>query len=224
MITNSKSSNKNISSELFSIILGEAGKGTTWAMVFCLGIIAAYLNYGKSYLDANINPFYHDLLVLTLAVVTVFTVGCVLHMIFIGDKSDRELRRDLRRQNDEVFKFIASSQTRLCELQSAALRCSGLIRPHNLENINQLRRIISALHQRCIHIRDLLVSKDKIDLIDAHELLSEPLTIIEDCISSLIGSNPIAPIPSDEVVSTIETLTHEVETDLRRIELKQRAA
>jgi hypothetical protein len=224
MTTNSKSSSKNVTREMFSVIIGEAGKGTTWAMVFCLGVIAAYLKYGKNYLDANINPFYHNLLVLTLAVVTVFTVGCVLHMIFIGDKSDRELCRDLRRQNDELFKFIAGSQTRLCELQSAALRCSGLIRPHNLENINQLRRIINALHQRCIHIRGLLSSRDKIDLIDAHELLSEPLTVIEDCMSSLIGSNPIPPISADEVVSTIETLTHEIETDLRRIELKQRAA
>lgn len=193
-------------------------------MVACLAVIAFYLKYGKAYLDSNLAPFYHNLIVLTLAMATVFTVGCVLHMIFIGDRSARELRSELRKKNEAAAVFIAYAQKRICELHPEVLRHVSHIRPRSMENISQARRIIHALNQRTEEIRALLASNDKIDIIDAHELLGQPLIIVENCVNSLIGAEPLPPIEADQVISTVEQMFEEIEADLKRIAIRRRAA
>ena len=73
----------------------ESGKGTTWSMLFCLCAITLYLKGGNELLDAYVPLRYHTPILLTLAILTFFTLGCALHMIFLGEKSVPELRKSL---------------------------------------------------------------------------------------------------------------------------------
>ncbi len=96
----------------------ESGKGTVLAMLLCIAAITAYLKVGRVWIEANVPHFYGSIVLLMLAVITVFTLGCALHMIFIGDKSGRELRKDIKRQTDELYRFIASTDKRIHELEA----------------------------------------------------------------------------------------------------------
>lgn len=196
---------------------GEVGSATLWAMLFCTASLIAYLKIGRAFLDTHVPPFYHLLIVLTLAIVTIFTLGCSIHMIFMGDKSTRYLRRDLLKQTEELARFVIQSKKRIRDYEAEALRQAGNIRPHCLDCIGQARRIVNALGRRGDEVRKLLATRNKLDLIDAHGLLRKELVITENCMDSLIGMDPLPAVPADEWFSTVENLCEQIDMGFKRL-------
>ncbi len=201
-----------------------SNSGTTWAMLLCFALIGFYLTHGKQYLNTSVHPFYHILIVSTLAIITIFTLGCVLHMLLIGDKPIDELAHELQQQNNDLLDYATHTHYRLKELERAVKQNIALIRPRSAESLSQLRRIITALAQRTETVKQLLLTDNNINIISAHELLTSDLVISEHCLHSLIPDSPLAPIKADQLLASIESMIHEIETDLRRVELKQKRA
>ncbi|MCB0324684.1 MAG: hypothetical protein KDD69_13975 [Bdellovibrionales bacterium] len=195
----------------------EAGKGTVWAMLLCIAAITAYLKGGQIWLTAHLSPFHHILLLLTVGVITLFTVGCALHMVLVGDKSRRELRKDLKRQIDELYSFVAESQTRIQELETRTMRHAGVIRPRGINSLGAARRIVAAIRRRADEVNALLSTRNKYDLIDAHELLCQELDVTENAVDSLIGADPIPTLRPEEWLPTVSSLCEQVDAEIERV-------
>lgn len=195
----------------------EDGKGTVLAMLLCIGAITAYLKVGRLWLDANIPHFYGNIILLMLAVVTLFTLGCALHMIFIGDKSGRELRKDLKRQTSELYEFVRASEERIEELESNTVHYAGVIRPSGITSLSTARRIVSAIARRADEVNKLVASKNKYNLIDAHDLLNRPLRVGENAMDSLIGADPIPPLDPEVWFQTVDELCEKTGQEIERV-------
>jgi hypothetical protein len=192
----------------------EEGKGTVWAMLLCTMVTAFYLKGGKALVDSHIDPTFHLILIMIFAVITVFTIGCAIHMIFVGDRSNRELKRELVEQSDAIDNFIAAAQTKIRTFETQALHYSGVIRPQALEKVGYVRRIINALQRRNEAIKQLLSSQNAASLFDAYELSCKKLEIVENALDSLIGASPVPPIEAGEWFLVIEQAFDEIEIDL----------
>ena len=195
----------------------EQGKATTWAMLICVAAIAAYIKFGREFFNSTLAPIYHTLIVATLAVLALFTLGCVVNMILVGDKSYRQLRKDLKSQVSDLRAFLIEAQTRTAELDALASRYAHTLRPSSRENLNQAKRITSALAVRAEEVMQFIDSGRKVDIIDAFELLNSDLSVIENCMDSLIGSNPIPALSPDVWLPTIRNLLDSVVVDLERV-------
>lgn len=192
----------------------EKGKGTVWAMLLCTILAAFYLKGGRAFIDSHVNPTFHLILIMIFAVMTVFTIGCVIHMIFVGDRSNRELKKELVEQSNAIDNFIAEAQTKIRTIEGQALLYSGVIRPQALEKVGYVRRIINALQRRNEVIKQLISSKTSAGIFDAYELSCKKLDIVENALDSLIGANPVPPIEPGEWFLVIEQAFDEIEIDL----------
>lgn len=210
--------NTNNNQALESLSVNSEGKATTTAMLLCVAAVTCYLKVGREYCEVSLQPFYHTLVLLTLAIVTAFTLGCALHMVFIGDRSSRELRRDLNRQIAELISFVSHSLKRIRKLEADSL-LSPSVRPSTTEDLNQVRRIVAAIGRRAEKVSNLLKTRDQLDLIDASDLINQELEITENCMESLIGAEPIAPLAPEEWFHTVESMCNEIERDLLRVRI-----
>jgi hypothetical protein len=214
---NAKMKRSNKAPAAPALLADETGKGTVLAMLFCIAVIGAYIKVGRVWLDANVPPFYATILLLMIGVITLFTLGCALHMIFIGDKSGRELRRDLKKQTDQLYSFVAESEKKIHSLEAETIQHAGYIRPSGITSLNSARRIVAAIGRRADEVNKLLASRSKYDLIDAHELLNQPLRIVENAMDSLIGSDPIPPLDPADWFQTVEGLCENIGAELQRV-------
>ncbi len=194
-----------------------SGRGTTWALFFCLAATIWYLKIGQPFFAEHLAPIHHTLVLITLGIIVLFTIGCCLQMILMGDKTNGQLRRDLRRQVQELEAFVNDSTKQIREYEALALQNVRCIRPGCLNAIGNNRRIISALQKRALDIRTLLASRNQIDLIDAYELLNQNLEVVENCVDTLIGADPIPPIEPNKWLATVEALFKQIDGDLQRI-------
>lgn len=219
MSVGSEEMNANNSKATISefLIENEAGKGTVWSMLFCTIAIGAYLKVGRAWLLEHAAPFHHSVLVLTVGIITIFTLGCALHMIFVGDKSARQLRRDLKRQVEELNQYVAASQKRIQEIETRVVHHVGVIRPYAINSLGSARRITNAIKRRAAEVSDLLASRSRYDLIDAHELLMADLDVRESAVESLIGSDPLPRLAPEEWLPNVEHHCAIIEQELERI-------
>ncbi len=195
----------------------ESGKGTVLAMLICIGAITAYLKVGQIWIEANLPEFYGGLVVQMLAVITVFTLGCALHMLFIGDKSGRELKKDLKKQISELYHFVSDVEKRISDLESTTMTHAGAIRPNGITSLTTARRIARAIARRADDVSTLLTSRNKYNLIDAHELLSKPLRVTENAMDALIGADPIPALEPEEWFQTVEALCDQTDEEIERV-------
>ena len=170
-------------------------------------------------MDLNVQPYYHKVILLTFAIITLFTFGCALHMIFVGDRSARELRRDIQKQIALLTSFVVSETRRLQKLEGELLPHTALIRPRTFDSLNQARRILAAIARRINEINRLLATKNEYDLMDAHEILNRRLVVTENALESLIGAEPLPPLEREAWIGTIEAMCHAIEADLLHVRL-----
>ncbi len=186
-------------------------------MLLCVVLISAYLKIGRAIIEVSLSPVYHTLIIACLATLSIFTLGCSIHMMFCGDRSTKEIKRDVKRQIKELANFTESAKVRIRGLQTNTQTYDAIVRPRDKAALATANRILSAIDRRIDKVEEMINSRSSIKTIDAYELLNEDLSVIEDCVESLIGDDPIPPLPPEEWIPSVVTLLESVDTGLRRI-------
>ena len=205
-----------LSNQHFDLQRSEAGAGTLWAMLFCLIAVFIYLRGGQAYLLENVDPIYHVVVIVSLAVAAFFTIGCTLHLIIKGDKSTRRLRREMKNEIVDLEKFVVFARGRIDALNDEAAQRYATFRPHGRVSLEMAQRIVNAIERRAHDLNMLLTSNNKFDIIDAHELLEAHLEVVENCVDSLIAGDPIKPLPREAWFDVVDELISEVDIELER--------
>jgi hypothetical protein len=201
-------------------ITGEEGKTTIWAMLISLVMIVGYIFVGQDFLLEHASPTLHALAVIIVAVVTIFSLGCGLHMALVGDRSDREIRRDIKNRVLELSDFVDFSRERITQFEGQAKFHMHAIRPIGLECLAQARRITNAIAERIAETNTLIHSSKTVDLIEADELMGKELILNSNSVNALIGTAPIPPIPKEEWIPTVSRLLDKVDIEIEKVTKK----
>jgi hypothetical protein len=196
--------------------LDESGKGTVWAMLFSLALIFAYLSHGQAFLSEHTAPIIHGLFLIVLAIITVFSLGCGLHMALVGDRSDKEIRTNLRNQLIELSDYLEFAGERIKQYENQSRFYITQIRPIGIDCLRQARRVLQAIGHRIDETNALLQSNKAIDLVEADELMNKDLILSDNCMNSLIGTNPLPPIAPEEWIPTVNRLLNKADLEIRR--------
>ncbi len=203
-------------SRIQNLVRNEVGSINTVSMLLCIIAIAAYLKGGKEALEAQVPAFYHILLLILLGVVTIFTVGCELHVLLLGEKSARQIRRELSRQLKRLARFTKSSRERINAIEGRAEYTAGLLRPNAYENMSHLKQLLTGLERRITKVHGLIQSNKKQDVYEAASLIGAELSPFESCTDSLIDSRPLPPLEADQWIPTVEQLLSSLEFEAVR--------
>ena len=199
------------------VVSSESGKAISWAILLSAGIAGAYLNGGREYLEKALPPFYHMMVLMGLAFVCIASLGCGLHLFFLGGSSTRELKRTLKGQNDALLQLIRESDALIRGMETDLGRCALKLSPRGLDCLAMGRRVVRALDRRATEIDELLSTSSHIDLIDAEELSRKKLIISENAMDSLIGSDPVPPLAPEEWVPSLKRVFTEIENEKRKL-------
>ena len=202
----------------------ESGKAIIWAVMFCAAMWGAYFKYGKAYMDANLSHLMSAMVIAVLGILSLFALGCALHLLFIGGQSVRSTRKNLHQQVKELDSFVQDACARVRQIEADLSRNVVQLRPRTLDSLSMARRILRPLSQLVSDVKDLVRSGNKIDVIDADEMLRRKLVIVENAMDALIGADPVPPLAPEEWVPTITRLLGEVEEEFRLYQLPQQAA
>jgi hypothetical protein len=197
-------------------IKSESGKAISWAILLCAAVYGGYINGGKEYLDTHLTPFYHMMVLMGVVCVCIAALGCGLHLMFLGGKSNKELRKMLRAQHAALLELVRESETAIHSLEADLGRCSLRLTPRGLDCLALGRRIARALDRRTSEIGELLQSGDAIDLIDADELSRKKLIITENAMDALIGSDPVPPLAPEEWGPSLKRIFSEIEEERKK--------
>ena len=192
----------------------ESGKALPWIIVLAAIAWGSYFQWGQPYIKA-LSPFYNQIAVVALAVATIFALGCGCHLLAIGGKSNRVVRRNLRGVVGSLDQFITESNVRIRQIETDLGRNLISLRPRTMDSLSTARRILRPLSMTVASARELVSSGTSVDLIDADELLSRKLIVVESAMDSLIGAEPVPPLSPDEWIPTISRLLDEVEQEIR---------
>ena len=192
----------------------EKGSGTVLCMICSLFLVVAYVFYGHDFLTFNSSPIVHGISAIILGIFTIFSLGCGLHMLVVGDRSNKQIRKDIRSQLIELGSFIDFANEKIQKLDDQVRFHAGGIRPIGRECLGQSKRILEALAERIREVNNLLNSKNSLDLIEADELIQEDLVLNANTVNSLIGTEPIPPIAPEQWIPTVNRLLDKVNLEL----------
>ena len=200
--------------ETNSPMASESGKALPWIVILAAVAWGSYFKWGRPHVEA-LSPFYNQIAIVALAVATIFALGCGCHLLAIGGKSNRVVRRNLRGVVTSLDQFIVESNARIRQIETDLGRNLISLRPRTMDSLSTARRILRPLSTTVASARELVHSGTSVDLIDADELLSRKLIIVESAMDSLIGAEPVPPLSPDEWIPTISRLLEEVEREIR---------
>lgn len=200
-------------------IIGETGKATVVAMLGSLTLIAIYAFFGRAYLQTEFPVIINQLVFALIGVLTTFSLGYGIHMALVGDKTDKQVKKEIRVRLIELGDFVDFANEKIKGFEYSSKFHIHAIRPIGLDSLSQSRRIIQALAMRVIQVNNLLNSKNVLKLIEAEELLETDLELSENCLETLIGSNPIAPIPLPQCVQRVTDLLDRVALEIDRLKI-----
>ncbi len=205
-----------IRSTISNEVEGEAGRLTVLAMIFCIVAIAGYLKVGQFILPKMLAPNQLTLLLLLVGTITLFTIGGVIHTILMGEKSPRQLRRELRRQIKLLSAFVAQTKERIADIEGQIGYRAGLFRPVAYDQLTQLRQLIFALERRVTEVEFLIASRRRKLLYRAAQVMGSDLFAVESCLDQLIDARPLPPMRSEEWIPNAERLLAIVEEESKR--------
>jgi len=201
----------------------ETGGFNSIFMLFCIIAIGSYLKGGRALLE-QLNPAYHLGIVAVIGVVTIFTLGCQLHVLLLGEKSPGQIRRELDRQSRKLANFIKLSRDRIAEIEQKVEFSAGLLRPIAYDNITHSRQLLDGLERRVRQVHSLTTSKKQRNIYEAAALMGAPLSPFDNCMDSLIDARPLPPLESDQWIPTVEQLLSSIEFEAARAASRQQAA
>ena len=206
------------------LLQGELGSFNSLCMLFCILCIGFYLKGGRDIIASHYPTNIHYLIVAGIIVVSIFSIGCQLHIILLGEKTPRQLRRELGRQTKKLASLICYARERLSRIEQSAEYCSGLMRPIAYENAGHLRQLLNGLERRVLLVNDLVKTKKKRKIYEAAELMGSPLSTFENCTDSIIDTRPLPPMHTEQWMPTIEQLLSSLEFEAQRASAKIKPA
>lgn len=178
--------------DLYTPFKQESGKAVSWALLLCFVISAAYYFGGYQYLTARFSPLYATMIFCGLGVIVVFAFGCALNLAFIGEPSERDFKNSLQAQLKALQDIVKASGKKIFELEHSLGRTSISLSARGLESLALARRITIALDSRVSEIAKLIKKGGTPELIDADELFRSKLSLSEDPMQTLIGTEAIS--------------------------------
>ena len=202
------------------ILHDERGFGGLIA-ISSIALLCLYLKFDQQILRAvfgpQVTPMVGSVVLVVLSVMTLFSVCCSIHMKFIGDRSNRSLVREVRERTNQLNQLIASSHNHMKRFEEDMLEHAGVMTPRAIDCTSVLKRILKALEIRVGNVQELVASNDKIDLLDAYDLLNKRLKVSTSALDSLIDSDPVPDLEPAEWAPAIEKLLDGISYELRRV-------
>ncbi len=214
MIAKSKTSyNRNAS----HVLQNERGGAALYAL---LGIaaISYYIYEGHRYFGEEIHSALYWAVIAILSVVTVFCMGCAVHMRLLGNKPNKELYRELLARIRLLEELVGDARRNLAEFEMTMVSRASIISRRGTDYLSLLKRITKAVELRLTEIKKLVNSRREVDLIEAYELFRKRLYVDDNCLEALIDSDPLPALEPHEWEPTISRLIMEIESELRNIE------
>lgn len=199
--------------------LGSSQMGS--ARILAIGSILAlvyYLRVGR-YSDAftQLPMFLHWSILCLIAIIGLFSILASLHLETLGAKSSRQVRKEVEKRVQEAEVILNNSYKNLEELESSMIVRERVMTRRGVDCLSIARKITLAIEKRLSQTYQLLRSRDKIELLEACELMREKLAIGTDCLDSLIDSDPIRPLVFYEWSPTLERLFEEIRGEIKKV-------
>lgn len=216
------SSARNVRNE--SLLRNESGAGTTWAMLLCTLAVFCYIRFGRAYLLLHLSPLYDSLATVTLVLVSLFTAGCALHMMCIGEVSNRHLRDHVGKSAEKLEQLAELVRSELQLREQRVCLHNGSLGSIAIRALSTTKRLSHALDVRSEEVRRLLSNSSKARLAAAYELLESPLETDSNCYTQLIVGEPIEPISREELLPRIRELFQDIDTSFARFSRNEELA
>ena len=198
-----------------NFISNEKGSAGLWALVG-LSALIGYIKYLRPEVLGKVHPLLDSTLLVALTMVTIFALGCALHMKSIGERPSSRLKKDIIKQIRELHSIISFANKRIFDVEQLLSQTPGSLTPRGLDRLGDVRRLVRAMERRLSEVAILIRNKDHASLVDAFDILSKQLAVVENPLESLIDSNPIPPIEVWEWVPTVQKLVMELEAEVRK--------
>lgn len=211
-------SKQNNNSTVFSPAKGERGAMTSVCMLLCILAIVTYIRFGRDILTQAYSLEIHLMIVSLLAVITLASVGCQIHMIIKGEKSPRQLKRILKRQLKDLSIATTTGLQRLSEIEKTLSWKSKTVRPIAFEHGSRAQELISRVIHRGREVESLLSRRNKGSIFAAADLISSPLAPFENSQETLIKARPLPTLDPEQWLPTLEQLLQATEFEVNRAE------
>ncbi len=190
----------------------ESGRGTTLAMLCCTIALFCYIKFGRAYVLIYLAPVFDIVTSATLILISLFTLGCTLHMMLIGEVSNKAFNDLLEKNSDSLIELANLVQSELELRERNICMHNGSLGGLAIRSLSALKRISFALNTKVETLRGLLAVGNSRSLTAAFELLEASLETESDCYTQLILGDPIAPIEQRELKDTIRALFRDVDS------------
>ena len=194
-----------------TLLANQQGKINTLAMILCLFALLFYFKIGRAHFLLLASPLYDTLVSSTLVLVSLFAIGCELHMIALGDLSGSSLRKDAVARAEKLAKLASYVSKQLAIREQQCCIQNGSLSTRTIRALSMVKRISTALQSKSMEVEGLL-ARGSHEL--AYELLCGPLQTDGDCYNQLILGEPIAPLSDTELKSTLTALFHDIDYSL----------
>ena len=194
----------------------ERGRASLVAVITS-ALVLWYVKYGRGLFSGSQSQAIYWATLGVLAIIALFSIGCAIHMKFIGQVSQRDLYNYLRGQLEYWNNFLAEVRLRLREQENLMLRRVGHVSRRGLDSLSYAKKIANALEQRIGDVRELVDYRTELEMIDAYELLKKRLHISQNSLQALIDAEPIPAIESDLWEPTLRRLLDDIDSELRNL-------
>lgn len=214
MFEMSKTSN---SRHTLNTLRGERGGAALYA-ILGIAAISYYIYEGHRYFGEEIHNALYWAVIAILSVVTVFCMGCAVHMRLLGNKPNKELYRELLARIRLLEELVGDARRNLADFETTMVSRASIISRRGTDYLSLLKRITKAVELRLTEIKKLVNTRREVDLIEAYELFRRRLYVDDNCLEALIDSDPLPALDPHEWEPTINRLIQEIEAELRNIE------
>ncbi|MCC6221560.1 MAG: hypothetical protein IT291_10010 [Deltaproteobacteria bacterium] len=197
--------------------LREHGGATLVALIAIAGMLFVIYGDIRGALGQEIDPKLQTTAAIVLGVIAVFSAVCAIHMRIIGSKPEKIFAQEIAARIIDTQELLSRARHRMKTFEEEMLTSVGRVPRKAADCLSMLKKITSSLETRIAEANDLVKTGNKVSMIEAYDLMRRDLIIMDDCIHSLLDSEPIPPLEPYQWEPTIDRLTSEIEHELRSI-------
>lgn len=185
--------------------------------ILAIAAVFYYVKSGYIHFGQGLHPMVYASIVVILGVVAVFSGGYAIHMRMIGSKPKKHVMREIQSRTSDIDELLKETKSRIRYFEDVmAMRANSMTR-RGTDCLALLKKITNALDARIYEVKRLLATRNQFDLMDAHDLIRQKLIITENCLESLIESEPVPAMEPYEWEPTITKLLDQIEYELRLV-------
>lgn len=189
-------------------------------LILALGLLAVFF-YTKAYLHFGfeVSELIRCGAIVISAMLSLFAILCMIHMKVIGGLTNRELKNEVMARLKKMEKLVWEAKYSISAYEAVMVKRMNRMTRKGIDRFSILKRLVRALEDRADEVRMLIAIEDSVSLMEAYELAEKRLSLSDNCYSSLIDTDPIAPLAPYEWESALKNLQADVEEELREVRL-----